>query len=323
MGESNPRTLAILNGQIKPDGIDLIPTVAFGSELFWRQLKFSEFDVSEMSMSQLLIATAEGDSEWVGLPIFPQRRFFHVGIWVRTDRGIQQPGDLRGKRLGVPEYQQTAALWQRGALQHEFGVFPKDIEWFMERTPERSHADIKGFEPPPGVRVNRIPAEKSIGSMLMSGELDGALHYLHGNNLVDRSRVRLAERSEVRLLFTDGLAEGRRYFVKTGLYPVNHGMVVRRSIYEKHPWVVLNIYNAFRKAKEAWLERLAAEALPYVQTGLLPPEANDNLKRDLFPYGVVANRALLETLALYSHEQGLTPRLVKPEELFPPNTHAI
>ena len=161
---NNPRTWALLNGQVKAEGIDLIPSIVHPSELFWRQLRFADFDVSEMSFSSVIIAISQGDDRWVGLPIFTTRRFFHTGIMVRRDSGIETPADLRGRRVGVPEYQQTAALWNRGILQHEFGVSPTEIEFWMERTPDHSHGGATGFKPPPGVTINQIPPEKSIGS---------------------------------------------------------------------------------------------------------------------------------------------------------------
>jgi len=315
MGE-NPRSKPVLDGSMKPEGIELTTTTAFPSEIFWRQLKFAEFDVSEMSLSSFLILLASGNRDWVGLPVFTSRRFFHTGSWVRTDRGIERPQDLRGKRVGVPEYQQTAALWARGALQHEFGVSPTEMEWFMERTAERSHGGATGFQPPAGVRLEYIPADKSIGSMLLSGELDAALHYIADNNLVDRSRARLEDNPKVRLLFPDPEAEGQRYFAKTGLFPINHGMIVRRSIAEQHPWVMLNIYSAFVRAKEAGYARLRQLAEGHTATGLLPRDAAKALNQDPYLYGVKGNRKVLETIAAYSHEQGLTSREVPLDEVF-------
>src|SRR6476620_11395453 len=154
---SNPRTWPILNGAVQPDGIELVPTILHPSEMFWRQLRFADFAVSEMSFSSLMMATARGDDRWVGLPIFTTRKFFHTEILVRKDAGIEKPADLRGKRVGVPEYQQTAALWTRGVLQHEFGVHPREMTFFMERTPETSHGGATGFQAPEGVTVNFIP----------------------------------------------------------------------------------------------------------------------------------------------------------------------
>jgi len=165
-----------------------------------------------------------------------------------------------------------------------------------------------------------MTACSSMASMLVSAKLDAALHYIAANNLVDRSKVNLDERADGHYLFADRAAEGRRYFAKTGLYPINHGMVVRRSIVEKHPWVVLNLYRAFLEAKNRWLAGVADAAEAHLETGILAPEAGAALKRDPYPYGVVANRVVLETIARYSHEQGLTPRVLSLEEIFPPAT---
>src|SRR4051812_46081063 len=175
---SNPRTWPILDGTVKPDGIDLVPTILHPSEMFWRQLRFADFDASEMSVSSLMMARAGGDERWVGMPIFTTRKLFHTEVLVRRDARIEAPADLRGKRVGVPEYQQTAALWTRGVLQHEFGVEPKDMEFWMERTPSKSHGGATGFKAPPGVTVNQVPPDKSLGSMMVSGELDAVMFYL-------------------------------------------------------------------------------------------------------------------------------------------------
>jgi 4,5-dihydroxyphthalate decarboxylase len=149
----NVRTRPIIDGRISPEAIRLTTSVMSASEMFWRQLRFAEFDVSEMSLASLFISASRGDARWVALPVYTMRRFFHTWTWVRDDRGIEHPSDLRGKRVGVPEYQQTAAVWARGILLHEFGVHPRDIEWHMERTPDTSHGGATGFNPPQGVRI--------------------------------------------------------------------------------------------------------------------------------------------------------------------------
>jgi 4,5-dihydroxyphthalate decarboxylase len=316
----NPRTQPIIEGLVKPDGIDLTVTVAHPSEIFWRQLSYEEFDISEMSMSSFLILTAAGDKRWVALPIFTSRMFFHTGSLVRSDSGIQNPADLKGKRVGVPEYQQTAALWARGVLQHEFGVLPSDMEWWMERTEERSHGGHTGFTPPAGVRFNRIPAEKSMATMLLSGELDASLLYLGERNLVDRSGVDLSGNPAIRTLFPEPAAEGVRYYQKTGIFPINHGVVVKRSLLEEHPWVAINLYKAFAEARDRVAARTRELASVYFDLGVLPPEKRGALNTDPYPYGVKANLNVLETIAEYSHEQGLTPRVVRLDEVFAPST---
>jgi 4,5-dihydroxyphthalate decarboxylase len=318
---ANDRSRPIVDGSVRPDSIDLMVTTAHPSEIFWRQLKFQEFDVSEMSMSSLLILTARGDSPWVALPIFTMRQFFHTAFLVRTDAGIQQPADLKGKRVGVPEYQQTAALWTRGVMQHEFGVLPEDLIWYMERTEERSHGGATGFEPPPGIQFHRIPASESIATLLLRGELDAAAHYLPTVNLVDRAGMDLTGNPAIRTLFPDPLAESARYFQKTGIFPINHCMVVRRSILERHPWVAINLYEAFLAAKEQVIARAREQTETFFRLGWLPLEARRTVRtEDPFPYGVKTCRHVLETIAQYSHEQGLTPRVMDLEEIFAPST---
>jgi 4,5-dihydroxyphthalate decarboxylase len=317
---NNPRTWPILEGTVKPDGIELIPTSVHGSEIFWRQLKFAEFDVSEMSFSSLMMAMAHGDDRWVGLPMFTTRSFFHTGILVRKDAGIEKPEDLKGKRVGVPEYQQTAALWTRGVLQHEFGVEPKDMEFWMERVPGVSHGGSTGFKSPAGVTINQIPIESNIGAMMLSGELDATLLYLRDPNLVDRSTADLQNHPDIKPLFPDPLAEGIRYYRKTGIYPINHGMVIKRSVADEHPWAALNILKAYVQANELTNRRRIEHVDYYTRAGLINKESADALNWSLVQHGIKANRLTLETAATYSHEQGLTPRLMKLEEVFAKTT---
>src|SRR5262245_10533149 len=316
----NPRTRAILDGKVKPDGIDLVCTSVHPSELFWRQLRFGDFDISEMSLSALMMAVAAGDKRWVGIPVFTTRRMFQVRVLVRKDRGIDEPADLRGKKMGVPEYQQTAALWTRGYLQHEYDVHPRDMEFWMERNEDHSHGAATGFRPPKDVKLNYIPNDTNMGEMLLEGKLDGALRYLAGsNNLVDRSFIELNKHPYFKTLFPDPHAEGVRFYQKTGIYPINHGMVIRREIAEKHPWAVLNIFKAFQKANDL-AEKARKEAVEYhLETGLLSPETRKILAAPIIRHGIEANRKVLETTAQFSYEQGLTPRLMKLEELFAPS----
>jgi 4,5-dihydroxyphthalate decarboxylase len=316
----NPNTRPLIDGDVVPEGIAATTTVIHPSEMFWRQLRFAEFDVSEMSMSSLLIATARGPTPWVALPVFTTREFFHTRILVRADAGIASPADLRGKRVGVPEYQQTAAIWGRGVLENEFGVKSSDMEFFMERVADRSHGGATGFKPPAGVTVHQIPAHKNIGEMLVGGELDATLLYLTHRNLVDRSRIDLSADKRVRTLFPDRAAEGRRYYAKTGIYPINHTVVLRRAMVDKHPWIALNLYSAFAAARAEVLRAGSAAFASHFETGVLGEEVRRALAVDPMAYGIKATRKVLETIADYVHAQGLTERRVKIEELFAPAT---
>jgi 4,5-dihydroxyphthalate decarboxylase len=316
----NENTRPLLDGAIQPQGAKLLPTAVHPSEMFWRQLKFGDFDISEMSMSSLTIATSHGPTPWVALPVFTSREFFHTRMLVRADAGLDEPADLRNTRMGVPEYQQTAAIWGRGVLEHEFGVHPREIDWYMERTPDKSHGGATAFTPPPGVRVTQIPPATDIGEMLLRGELHGTLLYLTNRNLVDRSRADLTSDSRFKYLFQDRKAEGRRYFAKTGIYPINHTVVVRRSLLERHPWLALNLYHAFAAARAEVLQRGQEMLKSYDELGLIGAETARAFAFDPMGYGVKANRRVLDTITQYVHEQGLTRRRVGLEELFAPAT---
>lgn len=317
----NPMTAAIHDGRVQPQGVSWHVTALHPSEMFWRQLRFREFDVSEMSLSSLIIAVAKGNRDWVALPVFTTRKFFHTGIVVRAAAGIRHPADLRGRKVGVPEYQQTAAVWTRAALQHEFGVSPADMEWHMERSPETSHGGATDFAPPPGVVLDYVPPQTSLQDMLAAGTLDAAIVYIGADNLVDRSRNQPGDLPEVRTLFPDPTAEGVRYYRKTGLLPVNHCVVIRASLAEKHPWLALNIYSAFLTAKKEALGLFSELSRPYRMLGLLDSAVMDELSgADPLPYGISGQDRVLTQLTALLVEQGLAPRQIALDEIFAPST---
>jgi len=201
-------------------------------------------------------------------------------------------------------------------LLHEFGVSDKDMLFFMERTPDMSHGGATGFTPPPGVTVHQIPPEKNIGQMMIDGELDAALHYRGWTSAVNRSTADLRNHPAIRTLFPDPLAEGIRYHAKTGLYPIHHGMCIRREIVERHPWVVPRLMSAFERANEIADQRRMEHVEPHIEQGLLPASARESLRKQVIRHGIASNRLVLETAARYSLEQGLTPRLMKLDEVF-------
>jgi 4,5-dihydroxyphthalate decarboxylase len=322
----NERVDPLMNGTIQAEGIELIPTYSHPAETFWRQLKFHEFEVAEMSMSSYLIARSRGD-DMIALPVFPSRRLFHTEILYHFDSGIEQPGDLSGKRLGVAEYQQTAALWLRGILDHDFGVSQYKVHWYMERSEDMSHGAATGFKPPPGISFNRIPPNKSLASTLVDHELDAAhiaSPFAMRANALDRSsRITGSggDWSKIKRLFPDRMAEGARFFKQHGFLPVNHAYVIRGDVYKKHPWLAFNLYTGFVNAKEHFNAKLVDRiptALFFGREYLTMTQ--EMLGDDPYPYGVKANRKMLETLIEFSHEQGLTSKTMKVEELFAEST---
>ena len=314
-----------MNGTVQAEGVELIPTYSHPAETFWRQLKFGEFEVAEMSMSSFLIARSQG-ADMIALPVFPSRRLFQTELSYHVDSGITRPQDLAGKRLGVAEYQQTAALWIRGILEHDFGVSQYKIHWYMERSEEMSHGSATGFKPPPGISFNRIARDKSLASTLLENELDVA-HVaspwvLQANALDRSSRIGgKGDWSRIEALFPDRMAEGARFYKQHGFLPVNHAYIIRGDVYRKYPWIAFNLYTGFVKAKALATEKLL-ERIPAAL--FFGPEyaamTRQMIGEDPFPYGVKANKAMLDTITEYSCEQGLTPRRMKIEELFAEET---
>jgi 4,5-dihydroxyphthalate decarboxylase len=288
--------------------------------LFWRQLHFSEFDVFEASLSTCVRLASLGDRRFVALPVFTTRTLCHLGIIVGERSGIERPADLRGRKIGVPEYQQTSAVWSRGVLQHDFGVDPTDVHWVMERGTAHSHGAATDFRPPEGVRVDVMAPDESIGSMLAEDRLDGSLLYLSEKNLVDRSPERSSTELRVRRLF-DQETERARYLAGGAGLHATHCVAVRRELAEELPWLVLNLYSAFSDAKNAVLADVGAAFEPWE---LLEPPTVTATRRlaatDPAPYGVTANRPMLDRLVQYVTEQGIAAREVALGEIFAPQT---
>ena len=323
---SNERVAPLLTGEVQPEGIELIWTASDPSETFWRQLNFQEFEVSEMSLSSYLIARSRG-MDMIMLPVFPSRRFMHAQLRTHADAGVREPGDLVGKRIGVGEYQQTASLWTRGILEHDFGVSQYKVHWFMERSEELSHGGATGFRPPDGISFQRIPSDQSLASMLVNNEIDAApvdRAFRRESNIIDRSthiRAQSGDWSKVKPLFPDLMQEAARFVREHGYVPANHAYAIRGDVYRANPWIAFNLYVAFVKAKELATERLT-EAIPSAL--FFGPQylakTREIVGNDPFPYGVKANRPMLQTIIDFSHEQGLTPEKQKIEDLFAHST---
>jgi 4,5-dihydroxyphthalate decarboxylase len=296
--------------------MDAVVSVVHPAELFFRQLHHAEFDVAEMSLSTFLMLLARGDNRFVGLPVFTTRRMFHTLVLVRRDAGIDVPSDLRGKRVGVHEYQQTAALWIRGVLEDEFGVRPSEISFWMERLPSQSHASGVDFVPPPGVVIHQIPEHKNIGEMMIGGELDAVIFYIKGPTAIDRSSADLAKHPDIKPLFADDAAEAARYYHKTGIYPINHMMVMKRALYEASPDAAPAVVEAALAADRSASKDFGEIASLYIETGAMTPLRQKALRDLPATHGVGANRAVIEKAAGYSCQQGLTPRAIPLEDIF-------
>ncbi|MGH8913399.1 MAG: hypothetical protein ACRDZM_02670 [Acidimicrobiia bacterium] len=325
----NERTQPIMDGSIRPEGITLNTIVSDPAETFWRMLRFSDFDVSEMSISSYLIAKERG-ADLIAIPAFPSRRFMHIELMCHVDAGIEGPEDLAGKRVGVGEYQQTAALWTRGILEHDFGVSQLDIDWYMERAPEQSHGAATGFTPPEGISFHQVSADKSLATMLLAHEIDAALvkrALRKKSNLVERSsRLKISPDELGKItkpVFKDPIGEGARFFRSHGFVPVNHTYVLRGEVHRQHPWVALNMFKAMIEAKRLAEARLIDSVpLSLVFREEYLAQTREILGDDPFPYGLEPNRPALQTLVDYSLEQGLTRERADLDSLFAASTVA-
>ena len=319
----------LFEGDVKPEGIQLAATRADGSTGYWRQFNFNEFDVSSLSVASYIIAKTKG-YDAIALPVFASRRFMHAELRHHTDSGIQTPAGLKGKRIGVPEYQMTASVWLRGVLEHDFGVSQYDIHWFMERSEEMSHGGVTGFEPPEGISFARIPETESLASMIVSNQIDAVSGMGAGagaqGNIIDRSsQIRgSGDWSKVRPLFPSLIEEGSRFYQKYGFIPATQMYTIRKSTYDQHPWAAFNLYDAFVRAKRR-AEETASERIPsqMVFGREYMAQTRKVLDGEPFAYGVEANRPMLTTVIDFLHEQHLITEKPKVEDLFAPSVLSL
>lgn len=313
------RTRAIRDGRVKVDGCEVTYLTLQPEELFFRAVRYAEFDVCELSFSTYLMQTQRGDSAYIGIPVFISRLFRHSGFFVRTDRDIKGPQDLRNKTVGVPEYQVTAAVWQRGLLKDEHGIEAWELKWRTGGVEQPGREERARLELPKKYDYRRIPSDKTLSGMLETGELDAMI-----SPAVPSCLKRGAP--NVARLWPNYRAVEQDYFKRTGLHPIMHLIGVRKSLVERYPWLPANLYKAFRAAKDiaiADLEYLTALniTLPWAAAEL--EATRQVLGHDFWPYGVEPNRKTIETLIRYSHEQGLTAPALTVEDLFAPSTLAV
>jgi 4,5-dihydroxyphthalate decarboxylase len=296
------RTQALIDGRVKPEGVDRLTYLALRpGETFWRMLNHEEFDASEMSLSSYTILRSEGDTRFIAIPVFPSRVFRQNALYVRADSPLRGPADLKGKRIGVGDYQMTAAVWTRGFLQHEYGVAPKHLTWVIGRP-------IRTIEPPEGIRLEPLKAGSTLEEMLERGEIDALMTVMIPKTLG----------TTLRRLVPDFRAVELAYYRKTRIFPIMHTFVLRRAIYEEHPWLAVSLYRAFLRSRDL------AQAHLYDTDALTVslPWVIDEIERSReipWDYSIEGSRPTLEALVQYLDEQTLTRRRMKVEELFAPN----
>jgi 4,5-dihydroxyphthalate decarboxylase len=306
------RTRALKTGAVKVDGIDLNYMSLGPEEIFWRMLQHNEFDASELSMSGYILERSRGNQRFIAIPVFPSRMFRHSCIYIHLDSGVRKPEDLKGKSIGVPEYHMTAALWARGILHHEYGVKPSDVIWRTGGQDQPGRKERVDLTLPPEIIVKPIPETETLDAMLENRKIDAIISPHMPASFVEGH-------PKVKRLFPDYRTAEEEYYKRTKLFPIMHTIVVKKSVYTENPWVPGNLYRAFMKSKDLCLKELYdTGVLKYSVPWLIPEIEREReiFGRDLWPYGLKANKQVLEKMVQFSHEQGLAERIMPVEELF-------
>ena len=312
--DKNDRTQSLFDGNVSPVGVDATFLPLQIEHIFWRMSQNKDFDASEMSLSTYITLRSQGVDDLIAIPVFPSRYFRHSCLFVNTGSGIEEPEDLKGANVGIPEYQMTAALWIRGMLQHEHGVHTSEMNWFQGGLEEPGREQMADLDLPPEISVEHVPNE-SLSDMLGDGTIDA---------LVTARSPSSFESDAVERLFPNYREVEMDYYARTGMFPIMHTIVLRKQVYEEHQWVAVELLDAFTESKDRGLDRMDDSgalkvALPWLHSEL---EATRELMgEDYWPYGVDANRTELEAMVQYAHEQGLTEEKLSVDELFAPSTY--
>ena len=309
------RTSAMIEGRVVPEGVDLNYVVMDPEELFWRMAKYQEFDASEFSLGAYVIMLSRGDRSLVGIPVFPSRFFRHSCIYINVNSGIRKPEDLRGRRVGVPDYTMTANVWIRGFLEHDYGVKPTTMEWFSGGLNEPGRKQRIATRPIEGLSITHLE-DKVLSDMLDRGEID-ALIGAREPNCYRRGSKNVAR------LWSDYPEIERDYYRRTRIFPIMHPVVIRREVYEKNRWLAQSLSKAFMESKAICQRELASQSTLRCMLPWLIRELEDTVQfmgEDYWPYGLESNRKTLETFIAYCVEQGLAGSPVRVEELFAPET---
>lgn len=310
------RTRALLDASVQIDGVDPVYMTLSPEETFFRAFRNVEFDISEMSFSSYLVKLAAGECPYIAVPVFLSRAFRHTAIYVRKDR-IRRPQDLKGRRIGVPEYQLTANVWARAILQDDYGVSPADVTWVRGGIDEPGRPEKIKLRLPPDVRMENAPEGDTISAMLDRGDIDGFMAPRPPGGAA-------ASNPDVGWLFDDPTAVAKDYYRRTGVFPIMHVVGVRKDLAAQHPWLPGAVLKAFEQAKAAALARLADTSatkvtLPFVEEQL--KAARESMGQDYWSYGVAPNRATLEAFVRHHHAQGLSARLMAVDDIFHPATY--
>ncbi|WP_198370488.1 substrate-binding domain-containing protein [Roseomonas rosulenta] len=303
---TSDRTRPLMDGRFRMNGCDITFIPGEPEDIFRRALRDKAFDVSELSMGSHIVTTARGDAPYVGVPVFLSRAFRHSAVYIRTDRGIRTAADLAGRTIGLPEYQQTAALWVRGFLREQYGVDTKGIAW-------RTGGERIAITLPEGFDVK--PLGRDLEAALADGEIDALIGPRPPRCFLDRS-------APVDRLWPDTRAEEQAWFGRTGFFPIMHCLAVRRDVAERHPWLPVELFRAFTAAKRASVEELRLVNVLRVSLPWIAAEAEAQIAAmggNPWPYGFARNRDEIAAMIRYAVADGLAAKEIAPEALFHPS----
>lgn len=308
----------VLHGEVPVDGVELIVAKSHPvEEIFHRFINFREWDISEMSFGKYVSLLSQPGCDLIAIPVFPSRAFRHSSIYVRKADRLSDPAELAGKRIGIPEWAQTASIYSRGMLAHEYGVALNSVDWVQAGVNEPGRKEKVNLMLPHGVRYRAEPG-KALSDMLANGELDAVLSARAPNSYLEKN-------SEVRRLFDRPQEAELAYWSKTGIFPIMHVIAIRREVVERHPWIAMNLVQAFDEAKWRSVRRMAdvtASPVPLPWISNYADQSRQILGDDFWPYGIESNRTTLEAFLLYAFEQGVCHRRLQVEELFPASSLA-
>ena len=310
------RVRGLADGTVGIEGCDAVHFDLDIHDIFFRAIRNHEFDVTELSFSSYMMMVDRGDAPYVAIPVFLSRMWRYSAIYIRTDRGIAGPGDLKGREVGVPEYQVTAALAARGMLSDEYGVEASDIHWRTGGIEDPGRPEKVRLDLPPEIVCTPIPADKSLSGMMVAGELDAMVSPLPPSCFT-------AGRPDIGRLFPGYRALEKAYWQKTRVHPIMHVAAIRRSLADEHRWLANNVFEAFEKAKARVMPGLRNFGASKATVPWLAAEVEETIAlmgEDYWPYGIERNVTSIETMARYSHEQGLSSRRLAIEDLFAPET---
>jgi 4,5-dihydroxyphthalate decarboxylase len=302
----------LVRGKVRAEGITLIPTELPVEEIFFRTVMFAEWDVAECSMAKYVSLIGSGAPPFRAIPVFPSRVFRQSSFYVASRCGIREASDLAGRRIGIPEWAQTAGIYARAYLEHQCGIRLRDIQWVQAGVNEPGRVEKVKLQLPEGVAIERV-ADRSLNDMLLAGDLDGIIS-------AREPKAFISHDPRVARLWPDYRVLEENYFRDTGIFPIMHAVVIRTETLNRYPWIAMNLYKAFEEAKENSLRQvfdLTTSSIPFAWSQQAALEARKVFGDDCWPYGIEPNRRTLDAFVQYCHEQGVTKDRVQVEDLFP------